>query len=217
MEGFIKKILIILFLIIALTFSFQLETFANPPGPPWGSPPPPGTVAPIPFPGPGDFPGRFNPFPPGEIIEPPENGDNGDCCDPITGLGAYIFQWGDNNYGEITQINKGHFGLIKQYGDENEAFISQRGLNHYSVIYQNGYDNFGNVDQRGNNHFNAILQIGDNNTSNIFQRGTSHIAGILQIGNDNNASISQTGSNETDFKITIEQFGNNLNLDTLFY
>jgi len=176
---------------------------------------PPGIVGPgggpgFEFPGEGEFPGRLNPFIPGDPGEDdpgngkPGKGDPGDDYhwdydfEPI----AFIYQVGDDNYGRIDQHGAGNWAGIKQLGDHNDSSIDQYGDDNFAGVIQFGHGNDSSIKQDGYRNFAGIGQFGyDNN------------ADIEQIGNYNKALITQNGNNN---QASIEQNGNGLDLDISF-
>jgi len=109
---------------------------------------------------------------------------------------GFINQDGENNEGEIIQLDQYNYANISQEGTNNNTMIFQQPSpsqteGHWAEVTQNGDSNQAEVDQiRGQTqHTTTVAQRGNDNFTSISQNGWygGSTAEVTQIGNSNRA------------------------------
>ncbi len=130
---------------------------------------------------------------------------------------GYFEEWdaveSEGNIANIDQDGNNNYAAIGQWGNDNTADIVQSGAGNKGKIFQEGSDNQAYIFQEDvKNTDGYIEQTGNENRALLIFTEKGEKDKIIQNGNNNKASSLILGAGTS---MTIEQYGDNQNLDIL--
>ncbi|GAB4328233.1 MAG: hypothetical protein Kow0037_02400 [Calditrichia bacterium] len=102
-------------------------------------------------------------------------------------VGMGLQQYGENNYGKISQDGTGNKAWTYQFGHNHDITLTQLGSTNDAFVAQYGTSGIG----YGDNSSANVTQDGDINLSQNTQIGVDHVITVNQTGNNNTSTILQ--------------------------